>query len=226
MDRHGSFIVKIQSGLNFYLDQFPYLPFPFRWDLDGIYGLMPQERYSGYLRAAAVIEGVGGSISVLDDHADRIPVGGVVSAEVEGDEAVMTFQWLTEGTGNRLLMMAQPHHMDTLVLDSSYTSIVTSHSVQGLKGQLLGISSESAWQFIEPLTTIAWDSVSPVSSEGDVEIIKTSLEYDIANEPLPADDPYFGGKKMAVFARLSLIAEQIGEMELAKQAREKVLIDN
>ena len=222
MDRHGSFIVKIQSGLNFYLEQFSYL-YLSRWDLDGMYGLMPRERYSGYLRAAAVMEGVGGSISVLDDHADRIPVGGVVSAEVEGDEAVMTFQWLTEGTGNRLLMMAQPHHMDTLVLD---TSIVTGHSVQGLKGQLLGISSESDWQFVEPLTTIAWDSVSPVSSEGDVEIIKTSLEYDIAHEPLPGDDPYFGGKKMAVFARLSLIADQIGEMDLAKQAREKVLIDN
>ena len=57
-----------------------------------------------------------------------------------------------------------------------------------------------------------------------MEIIKTSLEYDIFNEPLPGDDPYFGGKKMAVFARLSLIAEQIGE--LAKQARDKVTIDN
>ena len=191
--------------------------------LNGIDGLIAQTPYSGYLRAAAVMEGVGGSISVLDDHADRIPVGGSVSAEVEGDEAVMTFQWLTEGTGNRLLMMAQPHHMDTLVLD---TSIITGHQVQGLKGQVVGISSESAWQFKEPLTTIAWDSVSPVSSEGDVEIIKTSLEYDIVNEPLPGDDPYFGGKKMAVFARLSLIAEQIGEMELAKQARDKVKIDN
>ena len=59
-----------------------------------------------------------------------------------------------------------------------------------------------------------------------MEIIKTSLEYDIVNETLPGDDPYFGGKKMAVFARLSLIAEQIGEMELAKQARDKVKIDN
>ena len=186
-------------------------------------GLVAQEPYSGYLRAAAVMEGVGGSLSVLDDHADRIPVGGSVSAEVEGDEAVMTFQWLTEGSGNRLLMMAQPHHMDTLVLD---TSILTAHQVQGLKGQVVGISSESAWQFMEPLTTIGWDSVSPVSSEGDVEMIKTSLEYDIVNEPLPGDDPYFGGKKMAVFARLSLIAEQIGEMELAKQARDKVKIDN
>ena len=178
--------------------------------------------YSGYIRAAAVMEGIGGSIDVLNDHADRIPVGGTVSAEVEGDNAIMTFKWITEGTGNRLLMMAQPHHMDTLVLD---TSLVTSHQVQGLKGQVLGVSSEGDWQFSEPLTSIAWDSVSPVSSEADVEAIRSALEYDIANEPLPGDDPYFGGKKMAVFARLSLIAEQIGELGLAQQARDKVKIE-
>ena len=178
--------------------------------------------YSGYLRAAAVIEGVGGSIDVLNDHADRIPVGGTVSAEVEGDNAVMTFKWITEGTGNRLLMMAQPHHMDTLVLD---TSQVTGHQVQGLKGPVLGVSSEGDWQFSEPLTSITWDSVSPVSSEVDVKEIRTALEYDIANEPLPVDDPYFGGKKMAVFARLSLIADQIGETEMAQQARAKVGVD-
>ena len=109
--------------------------------------------------------------------------------------------------------------MDTMDLE---TSIVTDHQVQGLKGPVVGVSSESDWQFTEPLTTIAWDSVSPVSSEGDVEEIRTALEYDINNEPLPGDDPYFGGKKMAVFARLSLIAEQIGELELAQQARDKV----
>ena len=172
------------------------------------------------MRAAAVIEGIGGSELVLDDHADRIPVGGTVSAEVEGDNAVMTFRWITEGTGNRLLMMAQPHHMDTMDME---TSVVTAHKVQGLKGQVVGVQSiESEWKFTEPLTTIAWDSVSPVSSEGDVQEIRSALEYDIANEPLPGDDPYFGGKKMAVFARLSLIAEQIGDMELAQQARDKV----
>ena len=79
----------------------------FSLSLNGIDGLIAQTPYSGYLRAAAVMEGVGGSISVLDDHADRIPVGGSVRAEVEGDEAVMTFQWLTEGSGDRLT--ASPH---------------------------------------------------------------------------------------------------------------------
>ena len=41
--------------------------------------------------------------------------------------------------------------------------------------------------------------------------IKAALEYDIPNEQVPGDDPYFGGKKMALFARLSLIADQIGK---------------
>ena len=77
------------------------------------------------------------------------------------------------------------------------------------------------WEFTEDLTTISWDSVSPIA-EDKIEDIRAALAHDIANEPLPPDDPYFGGKKMAVFARLSLIADQIGETDLAQQARNKV----
>ena len=41
--------------------------------------------------------------------------------------------------------------------------------------------------------------------------IRAALQNDIPNEQVPGDDPYFGGKKMALFARLSLIADEIGE---------------
>ena len=45
--------------------------------------------FTGSLRAAAVWSGQEGDIATLDSHAERIPVGGTVSAEVAGDIAHM-----------------------------------------------------------------------------------------------------------------------------------------
>ena len=44
---------------------------------------------------------------------------------------------------------------------------------------------------------------------------------DVVKAHNPGDDPYFGGKKMAVLARLSLIADELGETEIAEQARQR-----
>ena len=53
------------------------------------------------------------SVALLDECKDVIPVGGKVSAEVTGDLARMVFNWETIGSGD-LLMLALPHHMDTM----------------------------------------------------------------------------------------------------------------
>ena len=45
--------------------------------------------FTGSLRAAAVWSGQEGDIATLDSHAEKIPVGGTVSAEVAGDIAHM-----------------------------------------------------------------------------------------------------------------------------------------
>ena len=85
---------------------------------------------------------------------------------------------------------------------------------------MVGIKG-SSWTFNEPLTTISWGTTKsiPADKVGD---IRSALHEDVEATRLPADDPYFGGKHMAVFARLSLIADEIGEKELAQKARDKV----
>ena len=45
--------------------------------------------FTGAVRAAAVWTGKEGDIATLDAHAEKIPVGGSVSAEVAGDVAHM-----------------------------------------------------------------------------------------------------------------------------------------
>merc|ERR1719481_1013060 len=171
------------------------------------------EPMSGSLRAAGMTEGTQYDVEALDSHADKIPVGGTISTEVEGDVADMRFNWITEGSGE-LLMMALRHHLDTL------TNAQVGHTIQVLKGEMVGIPGD-VWYFLEPLTTITWGAPRPVASSTENDI-RSALAQDIANTPCCNDDPYFGGKQMAVYARLALIADELGETSLADQARQKV----
>ena len=45
--------------------------------------------FTGSIRAAAVWSGKEGDIATLDSHAEKIPLGGTVSAEVAGNIAHM-----------------------------------------------------------------------------------------------------------------------------------------
>ena len=85
---------------------------------------------------------------------------------------------------------------------------------------MVGING-NIWSFNEPLTTISWGATKSVPSD-KVEDIRAALQRDVEEARLPGDDPYFGGKQMAVFARISLIADEIGETELAQRARDRV----
>jgi len=180
--------------------------------------LVASDPLTGWIRAAAVWESSGeGDEQTLNTFWKVIPTGGKVSAEVSGDTAIMKFNWeLAEDDVGFVMMMALPHHLDTLVnLDTDETN----HKLMTLKGEMVGILGR-IWEFSEPLTTISWNAPRPMA-EDKIADIKAALENDIANESNPPDDPYFGGKKMALFARLSLIADEIGETELAQQARDR-----
>ena len=111
-------------------------------------------------------------------------------------------------------MMALPHHLDTLT-----SPTIPSHSYKVLKGTMIGVTGD-VWEFQETLTTITWTAPRAIPQE-NIEDIKAALAEDVVKAHNPGDDPYFGGKKMAVLARLSLIADELGETEIAEQARER-----
>ena len=173
-------------------------------------------KFSGSLRAAGYWSGgdlAGGDVATLDTHAGRIPRGGRLSATVQSDTATLQFQWRVEGEGE-LLMMALPHQQETL------TNPSTPHTGRVLKGRLVGYTGD-IWTFLEPLTTIAWTSTRPLPT-AKVASVRTALAEDVASTGCCSDDPYFGGKQMAKLARLALIAEELGEVALAKEARDRV----
>jgi len=87
-------------------------------------------------------------------------------------------------------------------------------------GDLVGVIG-SSWSLHYPLTTIEWFSPSGISNIEKADAIRSALEEDLPVE-IVAGDPYFAGKQMARLARLSLIAEELGELEMAENYRSKL----
>ena len=69
--------------------------------------------FSGSIRAAVATNDLY-SQQILDSHSQRIPIGAELSADSHGDTAYLRFDFVTEG-GGELLMLALPHHLDSLI---------------------------------------------------------------------------------------------------------------
>lgn len=167
--------------------------------------------FTGNLRAAVLFGAA--SETDLDTYSGKIPTGGSVAASSTGDVATITFNWVSEGTGE-LLMMALPHQLDVLS-----GAQLTSTSYNTMKGDMIGVVGES-WSMNENLTPIQWYAPNGVDPARQADII-SALNEDLGFQ-VAAPDPYFAGKEMAALARLALIAEELGETALAQQYRDKV----
>lgn len=170
------------------------------------------EPFTGTMRVAVMVDGV--SETDLDNYSEKIPVGGSIVASSSGDSADVVINWETDGSGD-LLMVALPHHMDVLAVQAP-----ANYKLNGLRGDMTGIVGDS-WLMNEPLTNIDWFSPNGIDPSR-AESILAALNEDVLGNDVVAGDPYFGGKQMAKLARLSLIAEEMGEDGLAQQFRDKL----
>ena len=137
--------------------------------------------------------------------------GGSVKASVTGDEATINFEFETVGEGD-LLMLALPHHQDIIDQDQ----LVSNVKLNGMKGDMVGVSGD-VWTMKETLTTINWSAPRPIKDD-KIEDVRKALPEDIGFS-VTVNDTYFGGKQLAAIARLALIADELGEEELAETYR-------
>jgi endo-1,3(4)-beta-glucanase len=179
------------------------------WSASGMAASAP---FTGVLRAAASVD--GGATATLDAHRAAYPKGGDVGVSVQEDNARIDFTWEKEGDG-ALLMMALPHHVDSL----SSPDIAADVKYPTLRGEMVGVVG-STWTLSEPLPTIAWSAPRPVAAD-KVEAVKAALAADAAEVPV-AKDPYFFGKQIAKLGRLVLIADELGEAATAAALREQM----
>jgi len=168
--------------------------------------------YTGTLRA--IIKKTDDE-SLLDAHAVPYPTGGDVSYTVENDTAYIHFDWKVVGTGE-LLMFAVPHQLDIL----QGANIVMPKAFKILKGFMSGVIGNK-WVMKETLTKINWNSPRPIAAD-KLDAIKAALQIDVDNTGNSPGDPYGFGKSIARLGRLALIADEVGNTELAGRIRGKM----
>lgn len=202
------FVIRLGNGQEWRL--YASSPLSFRTSANELIGTA---RYSGSIRAAIIPAGQG---PTLDAHAARIPVGGDVSAEVQGDMGTIEFRWRTTGTGP-LLMARLPHHAPGL---SGVSTTTVAYAT--LRGEMIGVTGD-AWTLSEALTTIDFRAPAGIDPRRDADL-RAALRQDRSLR-VRSEDPYFGGKELALLARHALIADELGETAIATEIRQNLQAD-
>jgi len=154
--------------------------------------------------------GDNNSEATLDQYAPSYPTSGTVDFTVDGDNAIIQFQWQYSGPGP-LLMMALPHHMDAIV-NPQKTDLV----LNTMKGNATGIVGDT-WQLAETLTTQTWNTASPPQNSY-IPTILSALNNDSSYVP-NAGDVYYMGGELGRLGRLALVADELNQPQLANKVR-------
>jgi endo-1,3(4)-beta-glucanase len=174
--------------------------------------------YNGALRAA-LVGPEPDALMLLDKHRNVYPTGGDVTAEVTGDTATIGFTWkklaLVGGAAEPLLMMALPHHLDTLKAQER-----TDLTISTIKGDMVAVTGD-AWTLTEELSKISWSAPSGIVEDKVIDI-KAALTRDAAEEQASAEDVYTFGKQIAKLGRLAVIADELKDEATASAIRDKM----
>ncbi|TMW59254.1 hypothetical protein Poli38472_004323 [Pythium oligandrum] len=192
--------------------------------------LVDSDLYTGVARIAIVPDVErDGVLSSLDDHATVYPVGSSVNADVEGDAALVTFCWKVKSVDgavnptNPLLMLANPHHVDSFSQNKQTDATFKQLSPFGhrtIKSYMTPVRG-NCWTLEEKLPQVGFDTNQTIADQSQVDEIKNSLVLDANYTPV-AQDPYFFGKEIGRQARLVLIADTLGEDKIRDELLNKL----
>jgi len=177
--------------------------------------------FTGLLRLAAVPSQE--LLYSLDQHAAVYPISASLNYTVSNYTADIFFDFVTAGSdenSTELFMLALPHHFDTLISPAVDTAAVHYTTFASLKGEMREVYG-STWQMRESLPDLDWYAARD-PNPAYVASLRESLKTDAARLAADSTDPYWLGRELASIARLSLIAESIGENDTARRCRDFV----
>jgi endo-1,3(4)-beta-glucanase len=181
--------------------------------------LISNDLFTGVIRAA-VVSGAGVE-EALANASQTYPTGADISYDFQDDLATIQFNWRTAGAcSESLLMMALPHHMDSMVLSSQLQA--TNVTYQTIKGAMTGLRGNT-WTLKEQLTSIKWFSPSGIAAD-KVASVRQALQQEKGRRN-PVGDSYTAGKVLASMARLALVADELNDNETAHSIRENLKAD-
>jgi len=185
------------------------------WTPTGLVSAAPAP-HGAVLRLAALPSASPAAASaLLGKFAHCVATGGAVDVDV-GDGAVTTrMTWHAAAPGKkpcRPLIVAMPHLQALL---SRETHTFTALQYEGLLGPLVGVVA-SEWAYRLPLFDVSWSAPRPIAPEWR-DKLRSQVLAD-AHSVGFAPEPYAFGKQVCRFARLSLIAEELGLAEAVNKS--------
>ncbi|KVH92594.1 probable endo-1,3(4)-beta-glucanase ARB_01444 [Cynara cardunculus var. scolymus] len=166
--------------------------------------------FSGIIRIAILPNSDSKLEPVLDQFSCCYPVSG---------EAVFTspfcveYKWEKKGWGD-LLMLANPLHLQLLDHNSS-TKVLDDFKYKSIDGDLVGVTGDS-WVLKTDPVSVTWHSIKGIKEERYPEIIDAIVKDvdGLDSTSISTTSSYFFGKLVARAARLALIAEEIGYVDV------------
>ncbi|CAD7699408.1 unnamed protein product [Ostreobium quekettii] len=181
--------------------------------------IVARSPFTGSMRIARLLNAT--HEAVLDAHSDVYAIGSDVQmAGLDEDSAALRFTFDTASMSGRgrgsLLTLALPHHDDFRVtgegvaLDGAYRSI---------KGPMKGVVGD-VWDMRVEMPDIGWTSPRPID-EDKVEDIREAVHSDQFVLPVSVDVYQFA-RQVAGLGRVALIADEVGETQIAADVRERM----
>jgi len=196
------FLIQFNNGQVWKLYSLSTAPITFQWvDVNTMRAIAP---FTGTLRLAIVHN--AGDVGALDAGAGTYPVGGDVSYSFSSCSDGSTrgniqFNWITRGgSPSNLLMLALPHHVDSIVRPN----VTLAKRYRSMKGRMTGIIG-STWNLQETFTTISWTAPRAINPSMRADIL-TTLNQD-KYKRAGSYATYWNGKELAAMGRLPLIAD-------------------
>eukprot|EP00257_Ricinus_communis_P022520 XP_015582273.1 endo-1,3(4)-beta-glucanase 2 [Ricinus communis] len=171
--------------------------------------LISSDGFSGMIRIAILPDSDPKYEAILDRFSSCYAVSG---------DAVFTkpfcleYKWQKKGWGD-LLMLAHPLHVKLLSCEN--VVVLNDFKYRSIDGNLVGVIGDS-WELMSDPVSITWHSIHGIKEESCAEIA-SALFKDVEglnSSAITTTSSYFYGKLIARAARLALIAEELGFLDV------------
>ncbi|XP_025648397.1 glucan endo-1,3-beta-D-glucosidase-like [Arachis hypogaea] len=185
--------------------------FSFSLDMKLTFSNISSEEAPVMLRIAVMPDSSSESEVVLDRYSFCYPLSGDA---LFSKPYCVEYKWEKKGLGN-LLMLAHPLHLQLLSKDEGNVTVLEHFKYRSIDGDLIGVVGDS-WLLEAEHVPVTWHSARGVNQDSYDEI-KQALCRDVgalSSSNIDTTSSFYYGKSIARAARLAMIAEEVGFLDL------------
>ncbi|XLT92600.1 hypothetical protein HN873_014275 [Arachis hypogaea] len=185
--------------------------FSFSLDMKLTFSNISSEEAPVMLRIAVMPDSSSKSEVVLDRYSFCYPISGDA---LFSKPYCVEYKWEKKGLGI-LLMLAHPLHLQLLSKDEGNVTVLEHFKYRSIDGDLIGVVGDS-WLLEAEHVPVTWHSARGVNQDSYHEI-KQAFCRDVGalcSSKMDTTTSFYYGKSIARAARLAMIAEEVGFLDL------------